>query len=100
VTDRIRMTDAELFEAAARGAQARVLLDSPLFKEAAGKLERRLITTWRSATTLDEREQIHARLSALTTIIADIRQYFDDGEAASAMLAKRSDGTASTKGSA
>lgn len=65
-----------------RAVQAAHLLDGSLFAESMGKLEASLIQQWRDAKTVQEREECHARILAIDSFKADMRDVITTGEIA------------------
>ncbi len=62
--------------------QAAHLLDGSLFAESMAKLEASIIQQWRDAKTVQEREECHARINALDSFKADMRDVITTGEIA------------------
>jgi hypothetical protein len=65
-----------------RATQATHLLDGSLFAESMAKLEASLIQQWRDAKTVQEREECHARILAIDSFKADMRDVITTGEIA------------------
>jgi hypothetical protein len=65
-----------------RAIQAAHLLEDGLFAESMAKLEASLIQQWRDAKTVQEREECHARILAIDSFKADMRDVIVTGEIA------------------
>lgn len=64
------------------GRIARRMLEDDVFERAVDRADETFVEQWRSADTMEEREQAHAKQAALAEVIRQLRIIADDGKLA------------------
>lgn len=78
-----------LEELQARGNRIALLAQDSDFRAAVEAVETRLTTRWRSAVTVDDREECHFTLRGLMMFVQEFKSEIDAGKLASAALEKK-----------
>jgi hypothetical protein len=74
---------------ALRGAQAREVLDNPIYRESFASIEQEIIGLWRAARDTQDREQLHQLLGLLEKVQTALESTLRTGEVATAELQRR-----------